>query len=92
MFSAFRSVSEGQDDASEIESRVAVNANEWLRAFADKLGTTAPTTEEFKALLDLAAEAAHSSERVAAPVACWVAAKAGVTPEDALDKAREIDG
>jgi hypothetical protein len=67
-----------------------VNANEWLRAFADKLGTPAPTTEEFKSLLDLAGEAAHAAERVAAPVACWVAAKAGVTPEEALAKAREI--
>jgi hypothetical protein len=69
-----------------------VNANEWLKAFADKLGTDAPTTDEFKTLLDLAAEAAHGSERVAAPVACWVAAKAGVTPEDALAKARQVDG
>jgi hypothetical protein len=92
MFFAFRLISEGRDDASEIESRVAVNANEWLKAFADKLGTAAPTTEEFKSLLDLAAEAAHTSERVAAPVACWVAAKAGVTPDEALAKAREIDG
>lgn len=92
MFSAFRSVSEGRDDASEIESRVAVNANEWLQAFADKLGTAPPTTDEFKVLLDLAAEAAHASERVAAPVACWVAAKAGASPDDALAKAREIQG
>ncbi len=57
-----------------------MNAPEWLTAFAEKLGTEAPTTEEFKALLDLAGEAAHSSERVAAPVACWVAAKAGSRP------------
>ena len=69
-----------------------MNANEWLKAFADKLGTDAPTTDEFKALLDLAAEAAHASERVAAPVACWVAAKAGVPLDEALAKAREVDG
>jgi len=80
-----------RDHASEIESRVAMNANEWLAAFADKLGTTSPSTEEFKLLLDLAGEAAHSSERVAAPVACWVAAKAGVSPGEALARAREID-
>jgi hypothetical protein len=67
-----------------------MNANEWLEAFADKLGTTPPTTDEFKTLLDLAGEAAHSSERVAAPVACWVAAKAGVSPQAALAKAREV--
>jgi hypothetical protein len=67
-----------------------MNAREWIDAFAERLGTTGPTTEEFKQLLNLAGEAAHSSERVAAPVACWVAAKAGVAPEDALAIACEI--
>jgi hypothetical protein len=67
-----------------------MNARQWINAFAEKLGTTPPTTEEFKKLLDLAGEAAHSSERVAAPVACWVAAKAGVEPEAALKAARDI--
>lgn len=69
-----------------------MNAREWIDAFAEALGTTGPTTEEFNQLLDLAGEAAHSSERVAAPVACWVAAKAGVAPGDALAIAREIAG
>jgi len=67
-----------------------MNAREWIDAFAERLGTTGPTTEEFKQLLDLAGEAAHSSERVAAPVACWIAAKAGVAPEEALAIARDI--
>ncbi len=67
-----------------------MNANEWLAAFAEKVGTEPPTTDEFKVLLDLAAEAAHASERVAAPVACWVAAKAGVSPERALEIARTV--
>lgn len=68
-----------------------MNAREWIAAFADRLGTEPPTTQEFRTLLDLAGEAAHSSERVAAPVACWVAARAGVDPEQALSAAREID-
>ena len=55
-----------------------MNAKEWIAAFAARLGVDAPSSAEFSALLDLAGEAAHSSERVAAPVACWVAAKAGV--------------
>ncbi|HTU86542.1 MAG TPA: DUF6457 domain-containing protein [Solirubrobacteraceae bacterium] len=67
-----------------------MNAREWLAAFAQRVGTQPPTTEEFKTLLDLAGEAAHSSERVAAPVACWVAARAGVEPEEALKIAREV--
>jgi hypothetical protein len=67
-----------------------MNARDWLAAFAEKLGTPPPSTEEFKAILDLAGEAAHSSERVAAPAACWVAARAGVDLEAALRIAREV--
>jgi hypothetical protein len=67
-----------------------MNAKQWLAAFADQLGTKPPSTEEFTQLLDLAGVAAHSSERVAAPVACWVTAKAGVDVETALRLAREI--
>jgi Domain of unknown function (DUF6457) len=67
-----------------------MNANEWLAAFAERLGTEPPTTEQFKGILDLSGEAAHSSERVAAPAATWVAARAGVDLEEALAIAREI--
>jgi hypothetical protein len=67
-----------------------VNARQWIDAFAERLGTDPPTTDEFKQLLDLAGEAAHASERVAAPVACWVAARAGVPPDQALRTAQEI--
>ncbi len=67
-----------------------MNANEWLAAFAERLGTTPPSTEEFKRILDVAGEAAHSSERVAAPAATWVAARAGVDLEEALRIARAI--
>jgi hypothetical protein len=69
-----------------------MNANEWLAAYAERLGTTPPSTEEFKTILDVAAEAAHASERVAAPAACWVAARAGVELEEALRVARELAG
>ena len=68
-----------------------MNAREWIDAFAATLDTAPPTSEEFATLLDLAGEAAHSSERVAAPVACWVAATAGVEPHQALSAARELD-
>jgi hypothetical protein len=67
-----------------------MNAKEWLAAYAEKLGTEAPTPEEFKAILDLAGEAAHSSERVAAPVACWMAARAGVELDRAMRLAGEV--
>jgi len=67
-----------------------MNAREWLAAYAQRLGTAPPTTDEFKALLELAGEAAHSSERVAAPVACWLAAKAGVEPGEAIRLAKLV--
>jgi hypothetical protein len=67
-----------------------MNANEWLARYADRLGIPAPTKDELKAVLDLAAEAAHSSERIAAPVACWRAAKAGVELDRALSLARGV--
>ena len=72
--------------------RRAMNAREWIDAFSQRLGTDPPSPEEWSALLDLAGEAAHSSERVAAPVSCWVAARAGVSPSEALTAAREISG
>lgn len=69
-----------------------MNAREWIDAFAAELGAESPTAEEWSQLLDMAGVAAHSSERVAAPVSCWVAARAGVSPAEALQAARSIGG
>jgi hypothetical protein len=77
------------DTVRAVESS-SMNANEWIASYAEKLGTAAPSVDEFKLILELAGEAAHSSERVAAPVACWVAAGAGVSLERALAAAREV--
>jgi Domain of unknown function (DUF6457) len=67
-----------------------MNVKEWIAGFAEQLGTDPPTAEEFKAILDLAAEAAHASERVAAPTATWLSAKAGRSPEEAIVLARRL--
>ncbi len=67
-----------------------MNAPDWLAAYAAKLGLEAPTETELKAVLELAGVAAHASQRVAAPVACWLAAKAGVGLEEAIELAREL--
>jgi Domain of unknown function (DUF6457) len=66
-----------------------MNAREWIDSYAQRLGTEPPSAQEWSMILDLAGEAAHSAERVAAPVACWVAATAGVSAEQALSVARE---
>ncbi len=68
-----------------------MNATDWLAAYADKLGVAAPTKDELKAILDLAGEAAHASERIAAPVACWLAARAGVELDEAMRLARGVN-
>jgi hypothetical protein len=63
---------------------------DWLGQFADKLGSVPPSADEVETLLALAATAAHASERTAAPVACWLAARAGVDPATALGLAQEL--
>jgi hypothetical protein len=69
-----------------------VTAREWIDQFAARLGAPAPSAEELSTLLELAGVAAHSSERVAAPLTCWLVGRAGVTAEQALVLARELAG
>jgi hypothetical protein len=54
-----------------------MTAREWIDRFAAELGADPPRDEEFDAILDLAAVAAHDSERVAAPAACWIGGVSG---------------
>lgn len=69
-----------------------MNAREWIDAFAAELGTEPPTNEEIKQVLDIAAVAAHSSERIAAPVACWVGGRAGASLGELQAAAERIGG
>lgn len=62
----------------------------WLEAFAQQLGIDAPSEQEREDLLALAGTAAHSTERIAAPIACWMAARAGVAPREACEVARAV--
>ncbi len=50
-----------------------MTAEQWIEAFAEAIGRSAPDEDEVNAILELAATAAHSSERTAAPVAAWLA-------------------
>jgi hypothetical protein len=67
-----------------------MTAEEWIAAYAEALGRPAPTQPEMDAVLALASTAAHSSERRAAPIACWLAASAGVPLADAQALAERI--
>ncbi len=54
-----------------------MNREEWVQAFCEQIGVDPPSAEEMEALLNLAATAAHDSERPAAPLACWAAGRSG---------------
>jgi hypothetical protein len=67
-----------------------VTREEWLRAFCAEIEVEAPTKEEEAALLELAAIAAHDSERPAAPLACWAGGRSGRSPDELREIARGI--
>lgn len=65
---------------------------EWIERFAAALGVDAPTQAEIDGLLALAGVAAHASTRTAAPISCWIAARAGVSVDEARRIAATIAG
>jgi hypothetical protein len=64
--------------------------DEWVTAYADELGVEPPTSAEIDALLELAALAAHASERTAAPLSCWLAGRSGSSLADAALAAERV--
>ena len=68
----------------------SVTRDEWIAAFAAELGSEPPSAEEIERILALAGIAAHASERTAAPVACWIGARAGAPLERCLEAAKGI--
>ena len=66
------------------------SATDWVAAYAGLLGAEPPTPAEVEVLLELAAVAAHSSERIAAPLACWLVGRTGLSPAEALEAARRV--
>ena len=65
-------------------------AEEWIERFASAAGVDPPPRADVAGLLELASVAAHSSERRAAPIACWIAATAGLDPAEAKRIAESI--
>lgn len=68
------------------------SAGPWVAAYAERLGLAPPTDAEVEVLLELAAVAAHASERIAAPLACWLVGRAGLSLDEALEAARQVAG
>jgi hypothetical protein len=67
-----------------------MNTQEWVATYAAAAGVPAPSPEEIDQLLQLAGVAAHASERTAAPITCWIAAKANISPAAALALAESV--
>ena len=67
-----------------------MTGNEWITAFAHSIGVAPPDDATVDQLLQLAAVAAHASERTAAPIACWLVGQAGVDASAALTQAQTI--
>lgn len=67
-----------------------MDPHEWINAFAAELGAEAPGQEQIDEMLKLASVAAHSSERFAAPVACWIAGSCGADLTAAREAAERI--
>ena len=66
------------------------DAVSWIEGFVNAANGNALSDEEREAILALAGVAAHSSERTAAPLTCWVAGAAGLSPVAALEIARSL--
>lgn len=66
------------------------SASDWIGEFSRQLGLEAPDDEQVSSILALAGLAAHSSERTAAPITCWLAAKAGLSVDEAIEVARRL--
>ncbi|HEX4751730.1 MAG TPA: DUF6457 domain-containing protein [Solirubrobacterales bacterium] len=69
----------------------AMTREEWLHEFCERIGAEPPTHDEIAQLLELAAIAAHDSERPAAPLACWAAGRTDRSPDELREIARQIN-
>jgi hypothetical protein len=65
-------------------------AEEWVEAFARQAGIDPPTPDQMEEILRLASIAAHSSERKAAPIVCWLAGASGRPLHELLQTAQEL--
>lgn len=63
---------------------------QWLAALADRLGLDELSQSDIDTLLDIASVAAHTSERLAAPLTCYLIGRSGISPTEAKAIADEI--
>ncbi len=68
----------------------AITGEQWVAEFAAELDLPTPDMTSIETLLELAGEAAHDSERIAAPIACWLVGVAGLDLTQALEKTKKF--
>ena len=61
-----------------------MDGKEYVRSLAAQLGVEPLDDATIDTLLELAGVAAHSSERIAAPLACYLVGRAGADPAEVL--------
>ena len=67
-----------------------MTAADWIQDFCEQIGMPAPSEAEQEAILRLAAIAAHASERIAAPIACWVGGASGKSVAELQEVAERL--
>jgi uncharacterized protein DUF6457 len=67
-----------------------MDGHTWIAGFAARIGVDAPDASLVEELLALAGDAAHASERIAAPIACYLVGRAGLDATAARRVAAEI--
>lgn len=61
---------------------------QWIRNFASEVDRKPPDSDQVDRLLELAAVAAHSSARTAAPIACWIAGQTDLSAAELMEAAK----
>ena len=79
-------------DRSPEMTEAKTSADNWIAAFAEALGIAAPDEATVNTLLDMAGVAAHSSERIAAPIACYLIGLTRTEPTEGLEIAAAVGG
>ena len=69
---------------------MALDTRSWLDRYSAALGSPPISDEDVETLLALAGVAAHASERTAAPVSCYLAARCEAPLGKALQVAKEL--
>jgi len=67
-----------------------MTGDDFLAAFAAEIGVPAPSGEESAALLEVASIAAHTSQRTAAPLACWMGGASSMPVDELLAAAKRV--